>query len=37
MTEPFVSIAEMCAAASDLFAVSEKFLIVEQYLPVMTA
>jgi len=30
-----INIAEMCAAAPDVFAVSEKFLIVEQYLPVL--
>ena len=27
-----ISIAEMCAAASDLFAASEKFLLVEPYM-----
>lgn len=32
MQDTPISIAEMCAAAADLFAVSEKFLMVEPYL-----
>lgn len=32
-----ITIAEMCAAAADVFAVSAKFLLIEPYLPAVTA